>query len=110
MEALSYYIAPGLMKVPHVFKHVDEKEVIEQICFKYEITPEQLRDRSKKPDRVFIRHLAMYLLRKQSGRAYSYIGWLFDRDHATVMYAVRSIENYIETDSFGKRSEILSFL
>jgi chromosomal replication initiator protein len=41
---------------------------------------------------VFARQVSMYLMRKQIGLAFAAIGERYDRDHTTVLHAVRAIE------------------
>ena len=44
---------------------------------------------------VEIRHLAMYLIRELTMLPSSKIGKVFDKDHATVLYAAKTMENMI---------------
>lgn len=52
---------------------------------------------SKRADIVLARQVAMWLVRDRTDWSYPQIGAMFDRDHTTVMHAVRKIDNALRT-------------
>lgn len=100
---MNYYTAPAL-------KASTPEAIISKICDQYGVNPEYMVIRKRTKELVFPRHLAMYVIKKRTGLPVTAIGKIFNRDHTTVIHAVRMIENYIETDSLGKRAEILEVI
>jgi hypothetical protein len=49
-------------------------------------------------ERVVARQLLMVMLRKHTQKSLHYIGKQFNKDHATVIYAIKTISNLYETD------------
>lgn len=62
----------------------------------------ELRER----ETVYHRQLAHYLTKKITSHTYSSVGKIFDKNHATIINSVKSIEAYLSTDN-NKRKEIL---
>jgi chromosomal replication initiator protein len=52
---------------------------------------------------VRARHIAMFLMRKRLGLSYGEIGIRYERDHSTVLHAVRAIEHRIACDPEVRR-------
>lgn len=48
------------------------------------------------------RHLAIYFIRENTNLSYREIGAYFNRDHATVIHAIKSVNNQVETDRYYK--------
>ena len=57
-----------------------------------------LRGRSRAPELVLPRHVAMYLARKLLQRPFTELGQLFGREHTTVLHAWRGITTRLEKD------------
>jgi len=51
---------------------------------------------------VMPRHLAIYFIRENTNLSYREIGAYFNRDHATVIHAIKSVNNQVETDRYYK--------
>ena len=62
------------------------------------IRVEDLLSERRHPDYVRARHLAMYAARLMTPKSYPGIAKEFDRDHTTVMYGIRQIDQRINTD------------
>ena len=74
--------------------------VIEAVCDYFKIEPEKMQKNTRKREVVVARQIAMYLCKKLTTDSLSTIGAsLGNRNHSTVVYACRSIEGLIETDS-----------
>jgi chromosomal replication initiator protein len=105
----SYYALPGL-KYRELTPTTTKEIIIREVCQKYNVSFETLKSKTREREIVFARQLAMYLIKKRTGLTFKKVGQLFNRDHTTAIHAVTSIENYIETDSFSKRAEIMELL
>ena len=66
--------------------------VISQVCKFYSIDEAVLRGTLKKKNIAEARQIAMYLIRNLTNLSLPDIGKEFDRDHTTVLYAIRRIE------------------
>jgi chromosomal replication initiator protein len=82
-------------------------ELIEnEVCKYYNLEPQLIQTRSKKQEVAHARQIAMYLSKKYTDSSYARIGELLGkRNHATVIHACKTVNNWIETDK-GLRSDI----
>ena len=80
-------------------------QIIDVICNGEKITFDQINVDCRDGDLVFVRQLIMYFARKKKVGSLAVIGRRFNKDHATVLHAERSIENYIATDK-EKRKKV----
>lgn len=64
----------------------------------YDRWPDELTSRSHNPEVVRARMEAMWLAYRRAGLSYSEAGRLFDRDHTTVLSAVRRIDEKLQDD------------
>lgn len=95
----NYWIAPSVKGLTARF--TDEEvlyaahEIIEAVCKYFNITVRDLK--SQKRDRVLVdpRHICMYIIRTKTPMQLNKIGKLFDRDHTTIMHAVRSVKDQL---------------
>lgn len=95
MEQLeySYWVHPGLKST------VSVDELIAKVCKSYGITREKLMERTRKQHIVEARQIAMYLIYRQPKRLkLRIIGKIFDLNHATVLHAVKHIEELLFSD------------
>ncbi|HIE33352.1 MAG TPA: hypothetical protein EYP81_04825, partial [Thermodesulfobacteriaceae bacterium] len=82
--------------------------VIELVCRNFKVSREDLVSRSRKKRISQSRQVAMFLLRKFTKESLSSIGQRFNRDHATVMYALQSVEKRLSSSpSFRYQIEYL---
>lgn len=102
---LSYFLIPAIKDR----RHLSPEIVVKDVCRRYDLSVDDLKSECRKRDLVFPRHLAMYLIKQRTGLSLSKIGEMFNRDHTSVMHAIRTIQNYIDTDSLNKREEIIKF-
>lgn len=75
-------------------------EQIQQItCEYFGVSEDLVRDRTRKREVVQARQVAMYFSRRLTKQSLKAIGLKFGgRDHSTVIHAVESVENQMETD------------
>ena len=66
--------------------------IIGQVCKFYNIDESVLRGTQKNKGTAEARQIAMYLTRKLTNLSLPDIGKEFDRDHSTVLYAIRKVE------------------
>lgn len=57
----------------------------------FRVSIDDLRSRSRKRSITFPRQMAMYLTRKYTSRSLADIGSMYNRDHSTVLYAIKTI-------------------
>jgi chromosomal replication initiator protein len=75
----------------------------------YQVSREDLLSRSRRRQIVQPRNLAMYLCRRHTRAPLEAIGRAFNRDHATVLYAVHAVERELRTkQNLGHQVEFLS--
>ena len=71
----------------------------------FSISPEQMKGKSRKREYVVARQVAMYFAKEYTTHSLKGIGSHFGgRDHSTVIHAVQSVNDMMETDSKFKHS------
>jgi chromosomal replication initiator protein len=89
---MSAYSIPGFV----IIGEVNPDEVIRSVCEYFDIAEAQLRDNSRKPNIIFPRFIAMYLLSVECKLSLGSIAKIFGkRDHTTVMNAKKRINDFI---------------
>jgi chromosomal replication initiator protein len=86
--ALAREVLEGLIGSP---AEVDGKTIRDFIGCQYNVSIEDLTSRSRKRSITFPRQVAMYLTRKFTNQSLSDIGALYNRDHSTVLHAIKVI-------------------
>ena len=71
--------------------------IISQVCKFYSVDEAVLRGTQKTKGIAEARQTAMYLIRKLTNLSLPDIGKEFDRDHSTVLYAIRKVEVGLKT-------------
>lgn len=77
-------------------KHMDGEYIAKKICESFKISYNLLKSRARNRNLVMIRQCAMYYLRLNTRLSLSEIGGIFNRDHATVLYSVRTVKSFLE--------------
>jgi chromosomal replication initiator protein len=75
------------------------------VARQFDTPVEELLSKSRKRTIAFPRQVAMYLTRKLTGEALNDIGRAYNRDHSTVVHAIRVISEAI-TRSGSVRGQI----
>lgn len=71
------------------------ESIVEHICRSYELTPDQLRSKSRKRQIVLARNTAFFLARKHTDLSLKDIGSRLGRRHSTVIKGITNIEREI---------------
>ncbi|MBU1566493.1 MAG: chromosomal replication initiator protein DnaA [Proteobacteria bacterium] len=80
----------------------------ELVSGQFKVSLEDLRSRSRKRSITFPRQVAMYLSRKYTDESLSDIGKTFNRDHSTVLHAIKAVSGQaLRSSSVGAQLEIL---
>lgn len=90
-------VVSSLVSAPE--RTVTVASIQEAVCNYYGLEPHMLQSNSRKREVVQARQIAMFLSRKYTKVSLTSIGeQIGNRDHATVLYAVKSIQNLVEVD------------
>jgi chromosomal replication initiator protein len=105
LTKMNYMIMPGIKKAKIGFKTMPKKKVLKYIdnviantCEQFNISMDQIKSKSRKNEIVIPRLLTMHILRSNTLLTLDEIGIAFNRDHTTVISAIRSTNNMLETD------------
>lgn len=95
-----------------MLRSIDRKTTIDEIQKKvaehFNISVKELQSSRRARTVARPRQVAMYLAKQLTSRSLPEIGRKFDRDHTTVMHAVRKVEELIiEDQSLAENIEIL---
>lgn len=71
---------------------VELEKIVEVVATGTGITRSQIMGRSRSAPVVRARHLAMWLAYRSLELSYPQVGQAFDRDHTTIIHAVRTID------------------
>lgn len=95
---------PTLATVQNVIKEVMHETkpepikietIISEVAKTYNLTEEEILSARKTASLVLARRVAMYIARKTTDLSFDKIGEHFGRDHATVLYNVNKIEEFL---------------
>lgn len=95
--ALESLIKNGAQSAPTLEK------IVEQTARAFNVTADEIRGVSRKPETAMARQAAMYVCRKKLGLSYPELGRAFRRDHSTVIHAVKKIEELFKTDKLAHK-------
>lgn len=89
---MSAYSIPGFI----IRDEISTDAVISSVCDYFDITETELKNKSRKPDIIFPRFIAMYLLSVECKLSlYGVAKKLGKRDHTTIMNAKKRINGFI---------------
>jgi len=77
----------GVLELSTRWRRPMPQEVTRAVARYSRVTLQEIHGRSSAPVIVRARHLAMFMVRVDSGRSYPEIGSFFGRDHSTVIHA-----------------------
>ena len=74
-------------------------DLIKKVAIFYQIQPTIIKGKKRAKEIVLARHIAMYLLKQDVQLSYVEVGkWFSNRDHTSVMHAVKKIEKLIGSE------------
>lgn len=75
------------------------EQVVDAVCAHFGLTPEDIFSVGRRHDLVFARQVAMFLCRRHMGLSFPELGRAFGgRDHSTVLYSCKKIEQLQRDD------------
>ncbi len=96
-EDLAKQALKDFIRRPHTTLSIDRVQKL--VCEYFGVDQHRLHEKTKKREIVQVRQLAMYLCRELD-YTHKAIGLQFGgRDHSTVVHAIKSVNNLIETDN-----------
>ncbi len=72
--------------------------IISETSRYYGIEEEALQGRQRSKNTAIARHVSMYLIRNLTSMSLEDIGQIFEKNHSTVLYSIRKVEDLIKTD------------
>lgn len=95
-------IVEAMRSFAYMFKTEEKKDkaefIINEIGRYFGLETNYYKLHSRKADLIKARQIAMYFVRNYTKFSLEGIGNLFNKDHATVLNAIRNVMNYVETD------------
>ncbi len=79
-------------------RNITTEVIIDEVEKYYHLPPGSLVTKKRSNDVAYPRHIAMYLAREVLGESYPHIGDVFNRDHSTVMNAVKKVRSNLSGD------------
>lgn len=77
----------------------DLGRIVQFICKTYDLSPDQLKSKSRKQQVVLARNVAFYLARKHTELSLKEIGQHFNRNHSTVIKGVTNVERELSAET-----------
>lgn len=85
-------------------KTLNFNDLVSKVADYYQLTAEDIKSESRKKEVSQARQLLMLIAKKEFNRTLERIGTYFGgKNHATVIYAIRNIEDKIKTDEYVSR-------
>lgn len=85
------------------------ESILKKVAKNYNISTDEMKSQKRKKDVLMPRQISMYLIKTNLMITFDSIGKIFDRDHTTVMNAIKKIEQQIEdNEEFAKEIEELN--
>lgn len=98
---MNYFVIPGMIKANHVRKEsgfMKPNKIIDYVLSYFNITHEQLIQKTRKRDVVHRRQVMMYLLSKNTGLTYVKIGAILGMDHTSVIHSIKQLKDLMYSD------------
>lgn len=90
-------------------RSLSTQAICELVGRQFKVSPSDLQSRSRKKSIAFPRQVAMYLSRKHTEETLADIGKVFNRDHSTVMHAIKVVSGLNRRDnSISAQLDLLS--
>ena len=92
---ISYWIAPVTERFS---KGQMVDKLITRVCKHFNISPDELKIKTKRHAVTEPKHIIYYILREEYDYSLNEAGALFDNDHSNVSYSVKKIKGFIDVD------------
>lgn len=105
------YIYTGLPKraqrlVQKRGPELTHEKIIKIVRSEFVVSEDELKSKSRKREIVIPRQIAMHIIKERTVMSLKAIGIVFNRDHSTVIFAINTVNDLIETDKgFRKKYE-----
>lgn len=99
---MNYFVIPGMVKPNKVRKesgYMKSNKIIQHVLSYFDITHEQLIQKTRKRHIVYRRQVMMYLLAKNTGLTFVKIGAILGMDHTSVIHSVKQLKDLMYSDS-----------
>lgn len=97
--SINYMCLPGVRPSIATSKEVQFETITKMVCKITEQDPKNLQLKTRKREIVFSRQVCMSLAKLKTKHSLSTIGKYYGgKDHATVLHAIKTIKNLIDTD------------
>ena len=91
--------------VKNTKREIDIKYIQDIVSKYFNISIEEMKDKARKKEIVIARQVAMYFSKDFTNNSLKSIGFHFGgRDHSTVIHAVQSVNDMIDTDSIFRKN------
>lgn len=78
------------------------EKIISEVARTYDVSEKDIISKRKTAELAKARQIAMYIARETTELSYKPIGEAFGKDHTTVLYAVKKVENWMKEDAHEK--------
>jgi chromosomal replication initiator protein len=85
-----------------VFKIEDRDSILSLVCWFFKVRVEDVKSKTRKREIVIARQISMYLMKIWGIGSLKSIGIFHGRDHSTVIHALTSVSDSIDTDRHYK--------
>ena len=97
MKRASYWFTPATERT-QVDLETRIESLIKRVCESYEISETEIMLKRNLAYIVRPRQVVMYILRKEYNMTFERIATMFNKNHATIIHSVNSIENMMSYD------------
>ncbi len=98
-RALTQSDLENILRSGGVKRPVDCRDIMNRVAQRMNVTASDILGTRRRTDLVLARQLAMYVCRRKLGLSYPELGRAFGgKDHSTVIYSIKKIENMLLTD------------
>lgn len=86
----------------------DHAKIVREVALEFEVTPNRIMEHNRTEPTLTARFTAVYIFHNKHKPTLAATGDLFNRDHGTILYALRSMQNRLDTEpAFKARVEKL---
>ena len=97
MKRASYWFTPATVRT-QIDLETRIDSLIKRVCESYEISEKEIMLKRNLAYIVRPRQVVMYILRKEYNMTFERIATMFNKNHATIIHSVNSIENMMSYD------------